>query len=377
MTNCAAPSPEDGAAFSAAALADITAPLLTWFHAKKRTLPWRDDPQPYYVWVSEIMLQQTRVTAVLPYFTRFINALPDVAALAAVSDDTLLKLWEGLGYYHRAHNLKKAAAIVLRDYEGKLPTDFARLLKLPGIGRYTAGAISSIAGGHACPAVDGNVLRVVMRLTGSRLDIMKERTRRIVEAALTDILPQEVGAFNQALMELGALICLPRSAAHCGECPLSSLCTAHATGCVAELPCKEAKKERRIERRTVLWIERGGTIAIAQRPKRGLLAELWELPNFPGHLTRAAVMKLAQGAGWSVSSLKSLPAARHIFTHIEWQLTGWRLALTAGCIAEPRAPYGEALLPPLVWAAPEELKQRYSVPAAFQHYFPADLAARP
>ncbi len=352
-------------------LAAITAPLLRWFAARKRPLPWRDDPRPYYVWVSEIMLQQTRVAAVLPYFDRFIAALPDVAALAAADDDRLMKLWEGLGYYSRARNLKKAAQIVMAEYGGVLPAEAAALRKLPGIGRYTAGAVSSIAHGRRVPAVDGNVLRVIARLTGDGRDVMQETTRRAIEAAVGEIIPADAAAFNQALMELGALVCLPRGAARCEACPLTSLCAARRDDRVATLPVKAPKKERRVEARTVLWIEGPEGIAVCRRPPRGLLAGLWELPNLAGHLTRPEVLALAKAMGWPVRSLGKLPAARHVFTHIEWHLIGWRLRLKDGAVNPPAAD-GASPLPPIVWAAPGELKTRYGIPAAFRCFFPAE-----
>ena len=299
---------KDSASFP---LDKIAAPLSVWFRARARSLPWRDHPLPYYVWVSEIMLQQTRVAAVMPYFTRFIAALPDVASLAAADDDALMKLWQGLGYYSRARNLKKAAVQIMEKHAGKLPRDFEALLALPGVGRYTAGAIASIAYGVRVPAVDGNVLRVVSRLTASREDILRDATKRAVEDALAAVMPKEAGLFNQAMMELGALVCLPR-AARCEECPLASLCRAHAEGIENELPVKAAKKERRIEARTVLLIERDGRFAITKRPKRGLLADLWEFPNLVGARNRAEVLALCQNAGFSVKSARRMKAARHL-----------------------------------------------------------------
>ncbi|MBQ7515585.1 MAG: A/G-specific adenine glycosylase [Schwartzia sp.] len=351
-------------------LAAIVTPLRRWFAARKRPLPWRDDPRPYYVWISEIMLQQTRVTAVLPYFDRFINALPDVAALAAVEDDALLKLWEGLGYYSRARNLKKAAQIIMTEHGGTLPAEAAELEKLPGIGRYTAGAISSIAFGRRVPAVDGNVLRVIARLTGDSRDVMRESTRRVIETAVGAIIPRDAAAFNQALMELGALVCLPRAAARCDECPLAAQCVARAEDRVASLPAKAPKKERRVEARTVLWVEGPAGVALHRRPSRGLLAGLWELPNVAGHLTRQEVAALAAAMGWPVKSLRRLPAAHHVFTHIEWQLIGWRVRLKAAAVNPPAS--APAPLPPLTWAAPGDLKTRYGIPTAFRYYVPAE-----
>ena len=352
-------------------LRKIVKPLLTWFRARARSLPWRDDPRPYYVWVSEIMLQQTRVTAVMPYFSRFIAALPDVGALAAVDDDALMKLWEGLGYYNRARNLKKAAARITEEHCGKIPRDFGALLSLPGVGRYTAGAIASIAYGERIPAVDGNVLRVVSRLTASRDDILRDATKRAVENALAEIMPKDAGQFNQAMMELGALVCLPR-AARCAECPLASLCRARAEGLENELPVKAPKKERRVELRTVLLIERNGKFAVAKRPKRGLLADLWEFPNLSGEKKRGEILAICKSTGLFPKSVRRMKAARHIFTHIEWQLTGWhiRLADDAEVIREDHAAYGNSPLPPLTWATTEELSDAYSIPTAFKAYMP-------
>ncbi len=354
-------------------LEKIPEPLLAWFRARARSLPWRDDPNPYYVWISEIMLQQTRVTTVMPYFSRFVAALPDIPSLAAVDDDTLMKLWQGLGYYSRARNLKKAAGILMEKYGGRLPRDFGKLLALPGIGRYTAGAIASIACGKRVPAVDGNVLRVVARLTASREDILQDKVKRSVEDSLSAIMPVAAGDFNQALMELGALVCLPRTA-RCVECPLASLCQAHAQGIENELPFKRPKKERRQEARTVLLIEGNGRFAIAKRPRRGLLAGLWELPNLPGEKSRAEVTALCRACGLSVKSVRRMKAARHIFTHIEWQLTGWHIRLSdvsEDRVEEKGAPYGASSLPPLTWAAPQELLRRYSIPSAFRAFMPS------
>ena len=350
----------------------IAKPLLKWFRAEARSLPWRDDPRPYYVWVSEIMLQQTRVAAVVPYFSRFVAALPDVRALASADDDALMKLWEGLGYYSRARNLKKAAQAVMERHGGIIPRKFDELLALPGVGRYTAGAIASIAYGEHIPAVDGNVLRVVSRLTASREDVLREKTKRAVEDALAAAIPEEAGLFNQAMMELGALVCLPRSA-RCGECPLGSLCRARAEGIENELPVKAPKKERRVEERTVLLLERRGSFAVAKRPNRGLLAGLWEFPNLPGAKTRADVLAVCRAAGLPVKSARRMKAARHIFTHIEWRLTGWHIRLKDDdetIVKEPPVRYGVSSLPPLTWAARQELSDTYGIPAAFHAYLP-------
>ncbi len=232
-------------------LKEIVQPLLIWYRSQARILPWREDPSPYRVWISEIMLQQTRVEAVKPYFERFLTALPTIKDLACAEEDSLLKLWEGLGYYNRARNLQKAAKIIMSDHHGHLPSDFSTLLSLPGIGRYTAGAISSIAYGQCQAAVDGNVLRVITRILLCSEDILKEKTKRTIEASLLEIMPvgQAAGDFNQSLMELGATICLPHETAHCPQCPLKRLCRAYAENCVSAYPKKTSAKNRRKEKR--------------------------------------------------------------------------------------------------------------------------------
>lgn len=351
-------------------LRGIPEPLLAWFAAEKRTLPWRDRPEPYRVWISEIMLQQTRVTAVLPYFKRFTEALPTPAALAEVDDDTLMKLWESLGYYSRARSLKKAARIIVDEFGGVVPDDFETLLTLPGIGRYTAGAVSSIAYGKKQAAVDGNVLRVVLRFVDSEKDPLKDKTKRIVEDALMEILPEDTGAFNQAMMELGALVCLPKKAAHCTECPLVSQCASYKKGAerVAELPKKAPKKERRLEKRTVLLLEAGDAFAIAKRPDHGLLAGLWELPNLSGHLTKKDIEELAQEEGWTMHSIKKLAPAKHIFSHIEWHMIGWHITLSEKFVKESSHAYGPSHLPKLSWENKNSLKEQFGIPTAFQYF---------
>ena len=252
---------------------NIAEPLLKWYDKNKRVLPWRDKDNAYYTWVSEIMLQQTRVEAVKPYFQRFIQELPDVAALAAAPEERIIKLWEGLGYYSRVRNMQKAAVQVMEEYGGRIPEDFETLLSLKGIGRYTAGAIASIAYGKKVPAVDGNVLRVYARLTENRGDIMKQSVRRSVENALTEQMSEDrPGDFNQAMMELGAVVCVPNGTAKCEECPLGHFCLARKHGTVEELPVKAQKKSRTTEQRTVLVIQDGAGTAIRKRPDTGLLA---------------------------------------------------------------------------------------------------------
>ncbi|MCL2107346.1 MAG: A/G-specific adenine glycosylase, partial [Oscillospiraceae bacterium] len=254
--------------------------LLAWYDENKRELPWRAAASAYHVWISEVMLQQTRAEAVKGYYTRFLAALPDTAALAAVDDDRLLKLWEGLGYYTRARCMKKAARIVMDEYGGALPASPEALLRLPGIGLYTAGAIASIAYGIPVPAVDGNVLRVLMRLHAQYDDITLEATRKETARRLLELIPRDrPGDFNQSLMELGAVVCLPNGAPRCAACPLAWHCLAHTQKLTAQLPVRAAKKARRVERRAVLILRHEGRTALRKRGSRGLLAGFWELPN--------------------------------------------------------------------------------------------------
>ncbi len=335
-------------------LGRITKPLLAWYDSHARVLPWREEPTPYRVWVSEIMLQQTRVEAVKPYFTRFVEELPDVAHLAAVSDDRLMKLWEGLGYYSRARNLKKAAMMAMEEFGGYLPSDYDLLLKLPGIGPYTAGAIASIAFHEHVPAVDGNVLRVITRLTADDSNTSDSKVKRRIEQAVYEILPKRpAGHMNQALMELGATICLPNGTPKCQTCPLSFLCEAHRQGNPLDYPQKNKKKERRIEEKTVLLLCCDGKIALRKRPDKGLLAGLYEYPTLDGKLTSKMVENLLRKEGEALPAVQKIGSGKHIFTHVEWHMVGYRVEL-AQC--------SEGLL----WVTPEALKKECSVPSAFR-----------
>lgn len=311
-------------------LENIAQPLLKWYDKNKRTLPWRDKNNAYYTWVSEIMLQQTRVEAVKPYFQRFIRELPDVASLAAAPEERIVKLWEGLGYYSRVRNMQKAAIQVMEKYNGKIPEDFETLLSLRGIGRYTAGAISSIAYGHKVPAVDGNVLRVYSRLTESREDIMKQSVRKSVEDQLKEIMPGDrPGDFNQAVMEIGAVVCVPNGKAKCEVCPLGEFCLARKHGTMEELPVKAPKKARKVENRTVLVIQDGTATAIRRRPPEGLLAGLYEIPNMEGHLTQKEALTQVKNIGLEPLRIEPLPDAKHIFSHIEWRMCAYRIAVAS------------------------------------------------
>jgi A/G-specific adenine glycosylase len=335
----------------------MVSPMLGWFKNNARVLPWRQEPTPYRVWVSEIMLQQTRVEAVKPYFERFMSALPDVAALAAAPEEKLMKLWEGLGYYNRVRNMQKAAVTVMEEYGGGMPASYEELLKLKGIGSYTAGAISSIAFGIPVPAVDGNVLRVISRLTASREDISRQTVKAQMEKDLKSAMPQDgAGDFNQALMEIGALICVPGGAPKCQACPLNTLCLASREGLTEEIPVKAAKKGRRVEEKTVFLIEYNGSIAIRKRPDTGLLAGLYEYPNTDGALKQDEAREYLLSQGETDFTIEPLPPAKHIFSHVEWHMQGYCVRLL-----EKR---GESFL----YADAEALQNKYAVPAAFAAY---------
>lgn len=341
-------------------LEQIVKPLLSWYDGHARVLPWREDKSPYRVWVSEIMLQQTRVEAVKPFFERFLKALPNIRSLAECPEDELLKLWEGLGYYNRVRNMQKAARVIMEEHGGEFPADYAKLLALPGIGHYTAGAIGSIAFGLQKPAVDGNVLRVLSRVKASYEDILKQSVKTALEQEVQKIIPKDrAGDFNQALIEIGAVVCVPNGRAKCEECPLAFCCRAKAKGIVEELPKKKAKKERRVEERTVLVLREGDRVAIRKRPSKGLLAGLYELPNLEGILGEEEV--LGQVRQWGLSPLRILPlaGAKHIFSHVEWQMTGYVVSLEETEDMEQNG---------LFFIEAGETEEKYPIPAAFAAY---------
>lgn len=334
-------------------LEQLPIPLLVWYHENARVLPWRSHPTPYRVWISEIMLQQTRVAAVLDYYRRFLEAAPTPAELAALPEDQLMKLWQGLGYYSRARNLQKAARQIMNDFCGVFPNTYADIRSLAGVGDYTAGAISSIAFGLPTPAVDGNVLRVTARICGDDGDITTPTMKKKVTQALAQVIPLDApGDFNQAMMELGATICLPNGAPLCKKCPASGFCRAYQEGRTGELPVKAPKKPRRVEERTVYLLFYEDQVALRRRPKKGLLAGLWEYPN-------ELAVETDWLAQWGLSS-KTVDRAgtgKHIFSHIEWHMTALAVELDS-----PNLPEG------WVWADRTELRDIYAVPTAFQGF---------
>lgn len=339
----------------------IAPPLLTWYDENRRILPWREKPEPYRVWVSEIMLQQTRVEAVKPYFARFMERLPDVESLAAVEDDELLKLWEGLGYYSRARNLKAAAQQIVEQYGGQMPSEYHDLIKLKGIGSYTAGAISSIAFGRPVPAVDGNVLRVIMRLLADDSDISEASVRKRVEEDLKPVMPKDrPGDFNQALMELGATVCLPNGAPKCAECPWKTFCRAGMEESWQQYPKKAAKKPRTVEDRTILVIRDGHRAVIRRRPNKGLLAGMYEFPSLLGKASLDEVKDWLNAQGVHAVRIEKLPESKHIFTHKEWHMTGY-MVLVDGL--EPMHKD-----PSLMFVETQETEEKYPIPSAFAAY---------
>ena len=338
-------------------LRTLPEPLLGWYRENARDLPWRHTEDPYRIWVSEIMLQQTRVAAVLGYYARFLAVFPTVEALAEADEERLMKLWEGLGYYSRARNLQKAAQEITAL--GGFPDTYDGLLALPGIGDYTASAIAAAAFGRREPAVDGNVLRVMTRLTDCHDDISDPKTKRAVRAALAEVMPEEpadIRIFNQAMMELGATVCGPNTAPRCDDCPVSGLCLGRQRGTAEILPVKKAKKERRVEEKTVLLLMRDRKIALRKRPKTGLLAGLWEFPNVEGALDETAAGAAVEAMGLSVIDWQSRLTAKHIFTHVEWRMTGYTLTVRGDGPAE------------LEWVDAAGLAAR-SVPSAFARYY--------
>jgi len=301
----------------------IPKPLLKWYDNNRRILPWREDPAPYRVWVSEIMLQQTRVEAVKPYFQRFMETLPDIAALAQAPEEVLLKLWEGLGYYNRVRNLQKAAIQIVEDYGGVMPNSYEELLKLKGIGSYTAGAVSSIAYGKPNPAVDGNVLRVIARVRKDERCISEDKVKKAVEKDLWEVIPTDrPGDFNQAMMEIGACVCIPNGAPHCEECPLQQI-----------------------------------------RPAKGLLAGMYEFPSMKGYHTAEEVKEYLAENGLQVLRIQPLEDAKHIFSHREWHMKGYLIRVDE--LAPKREGPDSA---DWIYIEPSETREKYPIPSAFAVY---------
>ena len=334
----------------------LPAALLPWYEKNKRNLPWRRDREPYHIWISEIMLQQTRVEAVKGYYARFLEQLPTVTELAKADDDALHKLWEGLGYYSRVRNLKKAAQIIMERYGGEFPKKYEQILALPGIGEYTAGAVCSIAFAQPTPAVDGNVLRVVARLTADDTPVDQPSYKAKVRQRLAEVYPSQAGEFTQALMELGATLCGPNRKPDCGECPCREFCRGACSGTAEQFPVKSAKKERRTEEKTVFILSCGGYYALEKRPNKGLLAGLWQFPNCPGKLEMEQALTAVEQMGLKPSEIYRQVERKHVFTHIRWDMNGIYME-----IAAPEGGFN--------WLTAEQIENEAALPTAFRQFW--------
>lgn len=333
-------------------LKNITMPLLQWFAYNQRDLPWRRTKNPYHIWVSEIMLQQTRVEAVKPYYERFLQTLPTVEKLAEADEEIILKLWEGLGYYSRVRNMQKAAQQIMEEHDGIFPADYAKLLKLKGIGPYTAGAVGSIAFDLPVPAVDGNVLRVMSRITADAADISLQATKKMWEERIKEIMPEDSpGNLNQALMELGATVCLPNGAPKCEICPVRKYCEAYRRGTISLYPVKAEKKARTVVYLNVFFCVDGEKIAIGKRGKKGLLSGLWELPNAERTLALPAAL---QEYGILQAEILPMKSQKHIFTHVEWYMDCFYVKVFQKEDTD------------LLWLTKEEAETAFALPSAFK-----------
>lgn len=327
-------------------------PVIQWYQKNKRELPWRKEKNPYHIWLSEIMLQQTRIEAVRQYYERFIKQLPTIQDLAEVKEEKLLKLWEGLGYYNRARNLKKAAQTIQERYEGQMPKRYKELIELSGIGEYTAGAIASIAFDEPVPAVDGNVLRVISRVIGSKKDVLENKTKREFTQKLQEIMPEQAGDFNEGLMELGELICIPNGDPLCKKCPLQEICIAKHDNLTKIIPVRNQKIKRKKEQKTVFLLEFEGKIAIRKRDKTGLLANMYEFPNIDKKIDKREIQTVLQNWNLSSNNIQVIGNHHHVFSHIEWDMIGYKIQVSS-------------INNIFIWVNQEEILQKYPIPGAF------------
>ncbi len=333
-------------------LRKIREPIITWYQENKRELPWRIEKNPYYIWISEIMLQQTRIEAVKEYYRRFLEQIPNIQVLAEIEEEKLLKLWEGLGYYNRARNLKKSAQIMQEKYKGQMPTTYEELIQLPGIGEYTAGAISSIAYDEPVPAVDGNVLRVVSRVVGSKQDVLENKTKKEFTKKLKEIMPKQAGDFNEGLMELGELVCIPNGQPLCEKCPLQKNCVARKENLTDVIPVRNQKIKRKKEEITVFLLEYEGEFAIRKRDKTGLLANMYEFPNVSQKLTKKQIEEVLQHWNLKGGKPEKIGTHHHVFSHIEWDMTGYKIKTTNKSDV-------------FIWKSKAEILENYAIPGAF------------
>lgn len=360
---------------------DIAVKLLEYYYTNRRILPWRENPLPYYVWLSEIMLQQTRVDTVIPYFNRFIESFPSIRALADAKEEDLMKLWEGLGYYSRARNLQKAAKLLVDFHNAQLPRTKSELLKLPGIGDYTAGAISSIAFGENEVAIDGNLIRIASRLNAFSDSTKTSHGKKYIQSYWQEILPEgKAGDFNQALMDLGATICLPNAKPLCLICPIRSHCIAFEQGNPQDYPKKEPKKEKRVESKTVFILYHEGQILLEKRKPGGLLGGLLQFPLYDGHLSKEEVVRYLSDKGFHPLRIQRSIDAKHVFSHIQWNMISWEIELDPFLVEEkplnfilhlPEKEYREYLLSKetthSVWIDQSSLNQ-VTLPTAFRAF---------
>lgn len=333
----------------------IVDPLLEWYLENKRMLPWRKTKDPYHIWISEIMLQQTRIEAVIPYYERFMRRLPDISSLASINEDELLKLWEGLGYYNRARNLKKAALIIMKDYNGIFPDTYEEIKKLPGIGEYTASAIASICFNEQTPTVDGNVLRVLARVKEDKRNVDLIRTKKEVRKELEKIIPEDSGNFNESLMELGEVICLPNTTPKCEICPIKAFCKANLHQSWNKFPKKGEKSSKKQVFYTILLISFKDEYAISKRNEKQILHSLWEFPNLEGKLSKKEVEEYLKSLNIKDTKIKRGISSKHIFTHQIWYLTSFEIELTN------KPAY-------FTWKKIEEIKKDYAIPGAFKPF---------
>lgn len=330
--------------------------LLPWYFKNRRDLPWRADREPYHILVSEVMLQQTRVEAVKGYYSRFLKELPDIESLANADDGALYKLWEGLGYYSRVRNLKKAAQVIVEDFHGSFPCEYPQILSLPGVGQYTAGAICSIAFDQPTPAVDGNVLRVVSRLLNDPTPIDLPALKKQVSQELEGIYPPQAGDFTQALMELGATLCGPNREAECTRCPCREFCLAYHAGSQNKLPVKSPKKERRQEDMTVFILSCDGYFALERRSESGLLAGLWQFPNVSVKMSVPNAIAYVEEMGTKPKEILRKVEKKHIFTHIQWNMRGIYME-----VSKMTGSY--------TWLHYKQIEDTVALPTAFRKFF--------
>lgn len=333
-------------------LQEMVPKIVSWYQENKRSLPWREDKNPYFIWISEIMLQQTRIEAVKGYYARFLHEIPDIHTLAEIPEERLLKLWEGLGYYNRARNLQKAAKIMVEEQNGNMPKSYAELVKLPGIGEYTAGAIASIAYDEEVPAVDGNVMRVVTRVLDWKIDILEPKTKKEIYELLLPQMPKEAGDFNQGIMELGETVCLPNGEPLCEKCPLADICLARKNGTTNEIPVRIVKTKRKQVDVTVFLLQYQDKIAIRKRDKKGLLANLYELPNEERKLTKQERESWLKAHNLQAVSMEKGKERTHIFSHIEWKMHSYKVLV-------------EAENTDFLWVPFADIQEKYAIPTAF------------